>query len=130
MADHAFWSDDFSNRFLSILKQEYEKPETAGKLWETIYMEHLDELKMQIKKYSAGTVFEFDSLDALREFDKSYVDNSRSIILKAVAEMLDTTESEFSKIKPVIKSGVEATGFTFFCKGKQYEYSYETGKVV
>ncbi|WP_242850131.1 NTP transferase domain-containing protein [Clostridium polynesiense] len=35
MLGHVFWSNEFSQKFLSILEEEYEKPETVDKLWET-----------------------------------------------------------------------------------------------
>lgn len=125
MTDHAFWSADFSQRFLRIL--EAEREETAGKLWETIFAEHLDVLKMKVKKYPSHTVFEFDSLDALREFDESYRFDSRSKIMRSIARELNSSEGDIINIRPVMGSGAEATGFTFDCGVCSYEYKYETG---
>ena len=51
MLGHTFWSEDFSRRFLEILERIYDLPETAGLLWESIYMAHLDRLKMRIRRY-------------------------------------------------------------------------------
>ena len=51
---HVFWSEEFSKRFLSILETEYEWPETADKLWEDIYIDHISELDMKIRKYGIG----------------------------------------------------------------------------
>ena len=75
MLGHVFWSESFSRSFLHILEDEYEWPETADKLWETIYIEHINELPMKIRKYPADFIFEFDTLDELREFDTSYIRN-------------------------------------------------------
>ena len=47
MLGHVFWSEDFSRTFLSILEEVYHRPETAGKLWETIYLEHIDRLPVR-----------------------------------------------------------------------------------
>ena len=44
-------------------------PITYNKFWENIYIEHIDELKLKAKKYPPNYVYEFDSLDELREFD-------------------------------------------------------------
>ena len=129
MADHAFWSGEFSRKFLDILGREYAAPATAGKLWETIYAEHLDMLKMRIRKYKPGTVFEFDSLDALRGFDSSYVDDSRSAILRGIAGDLGVPESALTGFKPIIGSDLEASGFTFLCRGREYGYDYQEGRV-
>ena len=48
MLGHVFWSEEFSKKFISILEEEYDKAETADKLWETIYIDHIDELDMKI----------------------------------------------------------------------------------
>lgn len=47
MLGHVFWSESFSRSFLHILEDEYEWPETADKLWETIYIEHINELQSE-----------------------------------------------------------------------------------
>lgn len=125
MLDHAFWSSDFSRRFLHILERSYNEPQTAGKLWETIFMEHLDELKMTVRKYAPGTVYEFDSLDSLRAFDPTYVSDSRSAILKKAAARLSAEEKDITSIRPLMGSGAEAEGFSFRCRGLIYEYQYK-----
>lgn len=72
MLGHAFWSREFSDSFLEILEKEYNLPETENLLWEAIFLKHLDELRMKIRKYPPDTIFEFDSLDELRKFDDTY----------------------------------------------------------
>ncbi len=69
MIGHSFWSGEFSNSFLHILSEIYELPETKNKLWEQIFIEHLDVLKMKIRKYDIGIIQEFDTLDELKIFD-------------------------------------------------------------
>ena len=63
MMGHAFWSREFSEQFLAILEREYDWPETKGKLWEAIFMEHLDVLRMKIRKYPERAILEFDTLE-------------------------------------------------------------------
>lgn len=125
MTDHAFWSEDFSRKFLHIIEMEWQ--ESKDKLWETIFLEHLDVLKMRVKKYPPCTVFEFDSLDALRDFDESYKSFSRSEIMRLIAERLSVSESEIVNIKPIMGEGTEARGFYFDCDGRSYQYLYEHG---
>lgn len=72
MLGHAFWNKEFSEAFLEILNQIYDKEETRDKLWEQVYMEHIDELRLQIRRYSKETIWEFDSLEELCEFDETY----------------------------------------------------------
>jgi len=73
MLGHVFWDTCFSKRFLSILEAEYDLPQTQDKLWEAIYMEHLSELTLYLKKYSSGIIYEFDDLEDLCRFDPSYI---------------------------------------------------------
>lgn len=126
MLGHVFWSDSFSHSFLHILEEEYEKPETADKLWETIYIENIKELPMKIRKYPADYIFEFDTLDELREFDTSYVNNTRSTILKRIAVELGVEEKEIRNVKSFKDKDNAAAGFTFETRVRKYRYYYET----
>ena len=128
MLGHVFWSESFSRSFLHILEDEYEWPETADKLWETIYIEHINELPMKIRKYPADFIFEFDTLDELREFDTSYITNTRSEILKKVAGELGVEEKEIRSVKAFKDKDNAAAGFSFET-GKKYRYYYKTEKM-
>ena len=125
MLGHVFWSESFSQSFLHILEDEYEWPETADKLWETIYIEHINELPMKIRKYPADFIFEFDTLDELREFDDSYISNTRSEILTKIAGELGVEEKEIRSVKAFKDKDNAAAGFTFET-GKKYKYHYKT----
>ena len=125
MLGHVFWSESFSRSFLHILEDEYEWPETADKLWETIYIEHINELPMKIRKYPADFIFEFDTLDELREFDDSYISNTRSEILTKIAGELGLEEKEIRSVKALKGKDNAAAGFTFET-GKKYKYYYKT----
>ena len=124
MLGHTFWDEKFSRTFVEILEREYDLPETKDKLWESIYMEHLHELKMKIRKYDEDVVFEFDTLDELREFDQTYVEDARSEILKRVAEELHCQQKEIREVRAYKDHTNEAAGFTFVCGETEYAYSY------
>lgn len=128
MLGHVFWSQEFSKKFLAILENEYNNPETMDKLWETIYIEHIDELQMNIRKYPSNFIFEFDTLDELRVFDQSYMANTRSEILKSIANKLNTKEENIKKIKAFKDNNNAAAGFTFHA-GQNYKYYYATQKL-
>lgn len=119
MLGHAFFSETFSRKFLSILIQEYDKPETRNKLWEAIYAEHLQELPMQIRKYGAGEIQEFDTLEELRKFDTKYLENSGSPVMHEIAEKMGCSESRISGIRP-LKTGMTNHSFLFVCNRKRY----------
>ena len=125
MLGHAFWNEAFSQRFLAILEQEYELPETAGKYWETLFIEHLNELPMKIRKYPDNVIFEFDTLDELRCFDPSYWDDTRSELLKENARELHCSEREITDITAFKDGNADAAGYRFRMSSDLYEYHYD-----
>ena len=129
MLGHVFWDEGFTRKFLNILEKEYDDPETAPKLWETIYLAHLDELRMKVRKYPSDRIFEFDTLDELRTFDPSYINDTRSELLKKTARELGVSESELVNIKAVKGEGLLPLGFEFECGGEVYRYIYETDRL-
>lgn len=129
MLGHVFWDEVFSCRFLGILEKEYDKPETAGKLWEDIYIDHIRELPLRMRKYPDDEIYEFDTLDELRTFDPTYVENTRSAILKQIANELKTTESQIIDIRSYKDRDAAAAGFTFFIGEHKYKYGYDSQRV-
>lgn len=129
MLGHVFWSESFSRSFLHILEEEYDNPETADKLWETIYIEHIKELPMKIRKYPSDFIFEFDTLDELRCFDDSYINNTGSTILKRIAVELGVEEKDIRSVKSFKDKNNAAAGFTFETRERKHRYYYETQKM-
>ena len=129
MLGHTFWNEKFSRTFLSILEDIYDVPETAGKLWEAIYMEHLDVLKMKMRRYPADYIFEFDTLDELREFDNTYKNDTRSVIMKDIAARLGCAESGITGVSVYKTLDNSASGIFFDACGKRYRYDYDTKKL-
>ena len=129
MLGHTFWDESFTRSFLDILKREYELPGTAGLLWESIYINHIDQLQMKIRRYSSDVVFEFDTLDELRQFDSSYISDSRSEILSSVAKQLQCQEKDLLELTAYKDETNEAAGFSFRYGAELYLYSYKDKQV-
>lgn len=129
MLGHAFWDEKFSKKFIEILEAVYPLPETVNLLWEAIYMIHLDELQLRIRKYPENYIFEFDTLDELRRFDKSYICNTRSKLLKAAAQELQCQEADITEVRAFRDSGNEVAGFIFNVGQSCYEYTYITKRI-
>ena len=129
MLGHCFWSESFSKAFLSLLLKEYDREETKGMLWETMYMAHLDTLKMKIRKYESDVIYEFDTLDELRQFDESYVNDTHSAILRDVASRLGVKECDIKNLKSVRGQNAEAIGFEFVCNSERYRFIYDSGDI-
>ena len=130
MMGHVFWDESFSRRFLEILEEEYDRPETADKLWEKIYMEHLDVLRLKIRRYAPGLICEFDTLDELRLFDESYRDDTRSALLKKAAAGLKIRERDIVNIRAFREDSTEAAGFEFDCPRGHFRCRYGSGEWI
>jgi CTP:phosphocholine cytidylyltransferase-like protein len=123
MQGHAFFSENYSEKFVGIIEDIYMMPETKPMFWEDIYINHINELPMYIRKYPKETIFEFDSLDELRAFDESYWDYTGSKILQEVSKELGCKEGDIIDTKPLKQNG-EVIGFTFSFDNEQYRYLY------
>ena len=130
MLGHTFWSEEFSQRFIEILESEYSLSETKDKFWEKIFIAYLDVLKMKMKKYDKNDIFEFDTLDELRQFDTSYINDTRSKIIRDILVNIGCKEAEIINIKTVKASTAESIGFEFDCRNKHYRYLYKTRSLV
>ncbi|WP_139653399.1 NTP transferase domain-containing protein [Raoultibacter phocaeensis] len=123
MLGHVYFDRTFSEGFVKILEEEYDKPETAPKLWEDIYVDHIRELEMVMQPFDEGVVYEFDSLDDLREFDHDFIDNVDSEIFDNICAVLGCPRSAIIDIAP-IKEGLTNLSFRFSCGDSTYVYRH------
>ena len=123
MIGHAYFDRAFSQRFVEILEAEYDYPATAYKLWETIYLDHIDELEMVINRCKTGTIFEFDSLDELREFDPLFLENIESAIFDNIVSVLGCTKTEIHDVYPLTQ-GLTNLSCHFATNSGEYVYRH------
>ena len=116
---YAYFNERFSQNFISILEEEYDNPNTISKFWADIQDDHLDDLYMYVKRLQGNTIYEFDSLEDLREFDEEYLTDCHSPILKKIADKLDTKERYLRRFVPITKEDLKK-GFTFTFEQKKY----------
>ena len=120
MLGHVYFDKNFSDSFKEILKSEYENEETRKKLWEQIYIKYISTLKMKIKKYTEGNIFEFDSLEELRKFEPSF--QSHTKIMKEITRYFQCNENELSNFLPE-ENKENNFSFSFIFQNKKYMYS-------
>ena len=123
MTDQAYFDRTFAGRFCDILEAEYDDPRTAGKLWEEMYAEHIEELDMEALKLPEGTVFEFDSLDELKEFDPLFLENIDSDIFDNIVSVLGCTKDEIRDVFP-LKQGLTNLSCHFATDSGEYVYRH------
>lgn len=129
MAGHVFFNDQFSVRFRNIMTKEYAKESVRNVYWEDVYINHIKDLPMQIRRYSDEDIFEFDTLDELRLFDESYVDDTRSKIVKQICRHLSCKDSDLYGFQKIKHEG-DYLLFTFCFKDKKYKYDNRNPLII
>ena len=123
MLGHVYFDRAFSERFVKILEEEYDRPETVDMLWEDLYIEHIKELDMVLRPYPAGAINEFDSLDKLRAFDPHFLENVDSEIFDNIVAVLGCTKAEIHDVYP-LKQGLTNLSCHFATNDGEYVYRH------
>lgn len=125
MVGHVYFSRDFSESFSKILVSEYVNEETKQGYWEDVYIRHIQRLPlMKIHRYEKHDIEEFDSIDELRLFDDNYIHNTRSSIIKFIANQLNCTEMQLTSFSRLKHDG-DYLMFTFVKNGETYRYNQQ-----
>lgn len=123
MLGHVYFDRAFSQAFVRILEAEYDLPVTADKLWEEIYVDHIKELDMVVRPYEDGIIYEFDSLDELREFDPRFLSNVDSEVFDNIVAVLGCDKNDIRDIYP-LKQGLTNLSCHFAIGNDEYVYRH------
>lgn len=130
MVGHVYFSEEFSRAFSQLLVQEYEKDETKQGYWEDLYIRFIDLLpQLKINRYKEHEIEEFDSLEELRLFDVSYVEDTRSSVLKDICRRLGCREADLKDITLVKHQGDNLL-FTFRIANDSYRYDGSSDEIT
>ena len=106
MLGHVYFDREFSNKFSSILREEFKKQAVKESLWEDLYIKFMSELDLRIRRYSKDIIREFDSLeDAYEEIEFGeglfFIQNRLGIVsgeeVSIMASKIYTTLLEFKE---------------------------------
>lgn len=114
-----FFSKEFSEKFVPLIEKAYHQPGTDDYYWEDVLKDNIDDLVMYINPQSRDTVYEFENLEELREFDHTYKERSNSKIMSIISSNFHIPESEIRDIEP-LKLGMTNKSFLFRVNGKKY----------
>lgn len=114
-----FLSKKFSDKIVPLLEKTYEQPGSEDFYWEDVFKQNLDVLEMYINRQPKNTVYEFESLEELREFDPTYREQSRNKVLTLIGSIFKVREDEIKDIKP-LKLGMTNKSFFFNINERKY----------
>lgn len=123
MQGPAYFDREFSRKFLAILDDAYDMPQTAGKLWDDILAENLDKLFITMRAFDEDTVHEFDFVTDLTAFDGDFFANVDSRILDNICKTLSCSRDDITGVNP-IKAGLTNLSVLFEVNGAKYVYRH------
>lgn len=123
MIGHVYFDRAFSRTYVPLLDAVYDSPATIDKLWEHIYLDHIKDLDMVARRYPAGTIFEFDSLDEVREFDPMFLENLDSEVFDNIVAVLGCSKGEIHDVYP-LKQGLTNLSCHFATNESEYVYRH------
>lgn len=121
MLGHVFFDRPFSQRMAQIIRDEWDLPATKDKLWENLFIDHIDELFMVARPYPAEMIHEFDAVDDLREFDPTFIENVDSLAFDNIVEALGCKKADICDVYP-LKQGL--TNLSCHVRVGDAEYVY------
>lgn len=123
MVGHVYFDKAFSSHFVEILEREYDLPVTAGKLWEQLYVDHIQEFDMVMKPYPDEAIFEFDSLDEVRQFDPMFLQNIDSEVFDNIVQVLGCSKDDVRDVYP-LSQGLTNLSCHFRVGDSEYVYRH------
>ena len=129
----SFWTNEFSNKMISLLEADQQVGVYDNMFWEWVVKDNLTDFPpFYFKPYSSEEIFEFDYFSQLRDFDNRYVDSSHSKIMERIKLIFRCDEEDIVDFRNV-SEGMTNTSFIFKIDGVDYIYRYPgngTNKII
>ena len=81
MLGFVYFDREFSENFRRAIQDVEGVDEYNHHVWEYLYMNHLDTLKLEIKEFNKNSILEFDTIEDAVNFDQSFLFNNTKGIL-------------------------------------------------
>lgn len=123
MLGQVYFDRQFSKDFIPLLGDALKQPGSNGKLWEAVYVDNLEALDMEIRRYPEGVIHEFDSLAELESFDPEFISNVDSAIFDNIVSVLGCRREEIRDFYP-LKQGITNLSCHFTTDGGEWVYRH------
>lgn len=112
-----------SQKLVSIIREEYDLPETKNKFWEQFLLERITEFPLKAQVLPEGAIWEFDSYEDLCSFDADFFLNVDSRIVDNICRVVGCERSAIAGVSP-IKEGISNLSFLFTVDGEGFVYRH------
>ena len=123
MIGPAYFDRTFSDRFRRILRKAYPLEGTRDKLWESLFLEHIEQLDMEVIAFDPPVIREFDRIDEALAFDPEFLQNADSGILDRIVCALGCQKTDISELYP-LKAGLTNLSCHFRVGNREYVYRH------
>lgn len=120
---HAFFTADFSEKFINLLNDEIANFRVNKLFWEEFIGKHLDVLKFYAHSFENNIISEFDSIQEIQNVDSLFLDNVSGKITKIICQTLKCKKENITKIR-ILEKGLTNILFTFVVYDKTYIFRY------
>lgn len=123
MYGHAYYDRAFTDKFRPVLESYFGRPGVEGMYWENVWAENVKDIPLWIQKCEPTDILEFDSMEELKAFDPSYINNNKVKVFENICRILCCEISDIEEIE-VIKKGLNNQSFKFRVNGEEYIYRH------
>ena len=118
-----YLAENDSQRLISIIRDEFDLPDTVNKFWEQFLLERRGEFPLRAQVLPEHTIWEFDSYEDLRAFDADFFLNVDSRIVDNICRVVGCERSAITDVSP-IKEGISNLSFLFTVNGEGFVYRH------
>ncbi|MBO5155946.1 MAG: NTP transferase domain-containing protein [Prevotella sp.] len=126
MTGYAYFNEGFSHRLVELMDKEINDFRVNSLFWEEYFERHIKDLTLYMKPFKEDDIFEFNTIDDLRQFDSDFLYNVDSEIISNICETLKCNPNSISDIN-VINAGLTNVSFRFKVDGIEYVYRHPGG---
>ena len=114
-----FLSESFSDPFIGKIEEYYNKPGKENYMWENVYIDEVSNFDLFINRQTGDNVYEFESLEELRQFDPEYYEQTPNAMIQTIRNIFNVNENEITDIKNH-KAGMTNKSFGFTVNNKTF----------
>lgn len=126
LVGYAYFTDDFAKKLVSLYDMTHSGLSVDRLFWEEFAGMHLEDLPLYARQTSKDDVLEFDSVEDVRTFDPTLIENLDSGIVHNICATLKCDSSDIEDIRALAK-GLTNVSFAFSVRGERYVYRHPGG---